>query len=85
MDRNKIKRQLRIALKKAEGNIPFGGACMLIYTGRKHPLTNELVEGVMNYLVNQILQNRNKRPLFSLLKASQYGVSRLLDTLLLLL
>ena len=24
VDRNKIKRQLRIALKKAEGNIPFG-------------------------------------------------------------
>ena len=46
VDRNKIKRQLRIALKKAEGNIPFGGACMLIYTGRKHPLTSDLVEGV---------------------------------------
>ena len=52
VDRNKIKRQLRIALKKAEGNIPFGGACMLIYTGRKHPLTNELVVGV-NELFSQ--------------------------------
>jgi ribonuclease P protein component len=46
VDRNKIKRQLRIALKNAEKNIPFSGACMLIYTGRKHPLTSELVEGV---------------------------------------
>ena len=46
VDRNKIKRQLRIALKNAEENIPFNGACMLIYTGRKHPLTSELVEGV---------------------------------------
>jgi len=46
VDRNKIKRQLRIALKNAEENIPFSGACMLIYTGRKHPLTSELVEGV---------------------------------------
>ena len=46
VDRNKIKRQLRIALKNAEENIPFSGACMLIYIGRKHPLTSELVEGV---------------------------------------
>ena len=46
VDRNKIKRQLRIALKNAEQNIPFSGACMLIYIGRKHPLTSELVEGV---------------------------------------
>ena len=46
VDRNKIKRQLRIALKNAEENIPFNGACMLIYTGRKHPLTGKLVEGV---------------------------------------
>ena len=46
VDRNKIKRQLRIALKSAEENIPFSGACMLIYTGRKHPLTSEIVEDV---------------------------------------
>ena len=46
VDRNKIKRQLRIALKSAEENIPFSGACMLIYTGRKHPLTSEFIEGV---------------------------------------
>ena len=46
VDRNKIKRQLRSAIKNAEENIPFSGACMLIYTGRKHPLTSELVEGV---------------------------------------
>ena len=46
VDRNKIKRQLRIALKNAEENIPFSGACMLIYTGRKHPLTSEFIEGV---------------------------------------
>ena len=46
VDRNKIKRQLRIALKKMEENIPFSGTCMLIYKGRKHPLTSDLVEGV---------------------------------------
>ena len=46
VDRNKIKRQLRIALKNAEENIPFSGACMLIYTGRKHPLTSEIIEDV---------------------------------------
>jgi len=46
VDRNKIKRQLRIALKNMEENIPFSGACMLIYKGRKHPLTSDLVEGV---------------------------------------
>ena len=46
VDRNKIKRQLRIAMKKMEKNIPFSGACMLIYKGRKHPLASDLVEGV---------------------------------------
>ncbi|MDB4015744.1 ribonuclease P protein component [Flavobacteriaceae bacterium] len=46
VDRNKIKRQLRNALKKVEKQIPFSGACMLIYKGRKHPLTSDLVEGV---------------------------------------
>ena len=46
VDRNKIKRQLRIALKSAEENIPFSGACMLIYTGRKQPLTSQFIEGV---------------------------------------
>ena len=51
VDRNKIKRQLRSAIKNAEENIPFSGACMLIYTGRKHPLTSELVEGVKELFV----------------------------------
>lgn len=46
VDRNRIKRQLRVAIKQVEKNIPFSGSCMLIYTGRKHPITAELIENV---------------------------------------
>ena len=43
VDRNRIKRQLRIALKAVEKTIPFDGSCMLIFNGRKSPTTHELV------------------------------------------
>ena len=46
VDRNRIKRQLRAAIKQAEKKINFSGSCMLIYTGRKLPLTAELNESV---------------------------------------
>lgn len=42
VDRNRIKRQLRITLKNLEKKIPFSGSCMLIYNGRKMPKTHEL-------------------------------------------
>ena len=44
VDRNHIKRQLRIVFKEVQGKVPFFGACMLIYKGHKKPLTSELVE-----------------------------------------
>jgi ribonuclease P protein component len=43
VDRNRIKRQLRIALKAVDP-IPFRGSFMLVYKGRKLPKTQELVE-----------------------------------------
>ena len=44
VDRNQIKRQLRETFKQVEKNIPFKGACMLIYTGKKKPKTEELIK-----------------------------------------
>ena len=44
VDRNKIKRQLRQGLKSIEHKLPFGGSCMLIYKGKKLPLTAELTD-----------------------------------------
>lgn len=44
VDRNKIKRQLRQGLKKIENKLPFGGSCMLIYKGKKVPLTAEVID-----------------------------------------
>ena len=43
VDRNKIKRQLRQGLKNIEHKLPFGGSCMLIYKGKKLPLTAEII------------------------------------------
>ena len=43
VDRNRIKRQLRIALKTLEKEIPFSGSCMLIYNGQKTPTTQKLI------------------------------------------
>ncbi|MGA1775802.1 MAG: ribonuclease P protein component [Flavobacteriaceae bacterium] len=46
VDRNRIKRVLRVALKELPPNLSFGGQCMLIYTGREMPKTAFLVEEV---------------------------------------
>ena len=43
VDRNRIKRQLREALK-AISPIPFAGSFMLVYKGRKLPITQNLIE-----------------------------------------
>ena len=44
VDRNHIKRQLRILFKEVKAEVPIIGACMLIYKGHKKILTSELVE-----------------------------------------
>ena len=44
VDRNKIKRQLRRGLKNIEHKLLFGGSCMLIYKGKKLPLTSEIID-----------------------------------------
>ncbi len=43
VDRNRIKRQLRVALKSVT-QISFKGSFMLVYKGRKLPNTLELIE-----------------------------------------
>lgn len=43
VDRNRIKRQLRVALKSVESDLSCRGYCMLIYQGKKHPETSELM------------------------------------------
>ena len=43
VDRNRIKRQLREALK-AISPIPFAGSFMLVYKGRKLPNTQNLID-----------------------------------------
>ncbi len=52
VDRNRIKRQLRIALKTVEKTIPIGGSCMLIFNGRKSPVTHELVNELKSHFKN---------------------------------
>ena len=42
VDRNYIKRQMRVALKKIEGDICFSGACFVLYTGIDLPKSNTL-------------------------------------------
>tara|TARA_B100000780_G_C20852775_1_gene338937 strand:+ start:28 stop:363 length:336 start_codon:yes stop_codon:yes gene_type:complete len=44
VDRNHIKRQLRVVFKEFQGDVHFFGACMLVYKGLKKPLTSELIE-----------------------------------------
>ena len=43
VDRNRIKRQMRIAVKVTEEHLVQKGSCMLIYTGRKLPKTKLLI------------------------------------------
>ena len=42
VDRNYIKRQMRVALKKIEGDISFSGICFVLYTGTNLPESNTL-------------------------------------------
>lgn len=44
VDRNRIKRQLRVALNSFAVQPPFSGVCMLIYTGKEMPQTAFLNE-----------------------------------------
>ena len=43
VDRNRIKRQLRVALK-TESVFAFTGSLMLVYKGRQRPNTTDLIE-----------------------------------------
>lgn len=43
VDRNRIKRQLRAAIKSVEKELSYRGCCMLIFQGKKHPSTAQLV------------------------------------------
>jgi len=51
-DRNRIKRQLREAMKKQKGKLFFPGCCMLIYTGKKNPRFKSLVQDLGMLLKN---------------------------------
>jgi len=42
--RNRIKRQLRIAIKSLETSLSFSGICMLVYTGKQMPQYSFLIE-----------------------------------------
>lgn len=44
VDRTRIKRQLRAALKEIESKINFTGACMLIYRGDKIIETKNIIK-----------------------------------------
>ena len=37
VDRNRIKRQMRVSLKKIEKDLLFDGLCLVIYTGKEIP------------------------------------------------
>lgn len=43
VDRNRIKRQLRVAVKAAEKQLTHHGSYMLLYTGRNLPKTDQLI------------------------------------------
>ena len=44
VDRNSIKRQMRIALKEVKKDVWFCGFCMILYTGKKLPEKNDLIK-----------------------------------------
>lgn len=52
VDRNRIKRQLRMALKTHEKLLPFAGNGMLIFKGRKALSTITLIEETKSLLEN---------------------------------
>tara|TARA_A100001015_G_scaffold300222_1_gene385343 strand:- start:1300 stop:1650 length:351 start_codon:yes stop_codon:yes gene_type:complete len=50
VDRNRIKRKLRIALNEVKHNILFCGYCMVFYVGKKMPEKGEIVEQIKGVL-----------------------------------
>ena len=53
VDRNKIKRLLREAIKKNENDISFYGQCLFLYKGLKLPDLSLLIEEV-NSLIRKV-------------------------------
>ena len=53
VDRNKIKRLLREAIKKNENNISFSGQCLFLYNGLKLPDLSLLIKEV-NSLISKV-------------------------------
>ena len=53
VDRNKIKRLLREAIKKNEKDISFCGQCLFLYKGLKLPDLSLLIEEV-NFLISKV-------------------------------
>ena len=53
VDRNKIKRLLREAIKKNEKDISFSGQCLFLYKGLKLPDLSLLIKEV-NYLIGKV-------------------------------
>ena len=50
VDRNKIKRLLREAIKKNENEISFGGQCLFLYKGLKLPDLSLLIREVSSLI-----------------------------------
>jgi len=50
VDRNRIKRQLRVALKTHEHLLSFPGNGMLIFNGKKHLSTQSIIEETQHLL-----------------------------------
>ena len=53
VDRNKIKRLLREAIKKNENDISFSGQCLFLYKGLKLPDLSLLIKEV-NFLISNV-------------------------------
>ena len=53
VDRNKIKRLLREAIKKNENDISFSGKCLFLYNGLKLPNLSLLIKEV-NSLISKV-------------------------------
>ena len=53
VDRNKIKRLLREAIKKNENDISFSGQCLFLYKGLKLPDLSLLIKEV-NFLISKV-------------------------------
>ena len=53
VDRNKIKRLLREAIKKNEKNFFFSGYCLFLYKGLEVPVLSTLVKEI-NYLIREV-------------------------------